>query len=225
MHWLFELAPSNVVLVVQNIHFTIRHVLRFYALPATSFIRPIATILHLRRGGGSDEGGVSLVQVLGLALLAVLFAISLCPYQTMPPPYPSTHLPLGEPELALTPSLGSDPLVLLERAAHDAGCDRDVAVVAVQTVNCGSPGTCEVREAYEMPAAFHANAIVMVGWGVSEVWGGVQFELGVVKGWTELARKFAARRNERHVIHYRPLEMFISLEDPRNDIVHLLLRD
>jgi hypothetical protein len=51
------------------------------------------------------------------------------------PPSVCTHLPLGEPELALAPSLGSDALVFLERAADDARGDGDVAVVAGRTVN------------------------------------------------------------------------------------------
>lgn len=47
----------------------------------------------------------------------------------------STHLPLCEPEFAVAPSLGDNALVLLERAAHDARCYGNVAVVAVKRVN------------------------------------------------------------------------------------------
>ena len=47
----------------------------------------------------------------------------------------STHLPLCEPEFAVAPSLGDNALVLLERAAHDARCDGNVAVVAVWVVS------------------------------------------------------------------------------------------
>lgn len=117
-----------------------------------------------------SRSGVGLVQVLGLALLAVLTGVN-----PILPPMESacTYRPLGELELALASSLGGNPLVLLERATDSTGCDRNVAVVAIQSVrtsfNCDMPGPCRVRSAYERPAAFHANAIVMVGGVISGV--------------------------------------------------------
>lgn len=82
-----------------------------------------------------------------------------------------TYFPLGEPDLALAPTLSNDSLLLLERAAHDAGCDRNVAVVTVQIISPDYECLKAHRErlAYERPAAFHANAIVMVGCVVSGV--------------------------------------------------------
>jgi hypothetical protein len=114
------------------------------------------------------DGGVA--QLLDFALLAVLRARqspALCPIVRLsPPPWLSTHLPLGEPELALAPALGDDALVLLQRAAHDARCDCDVAVVAVQTCQLRVPGGTKAPSTYVRPAAFHANAIVMVVCGL-----------------------------------------------------------
>ena len=45
------------------------------------------------------------------------------------------YLPLGEPQLHLAPPLRSNPFVILERAAHDARSDREVAVVAIAIVS------------------------------------------------------------------------------------------
>lgn len=42
-----------------------------------------------------------------------------------------TNRPLGKPEVHLSSLLGSQPLVLLERATDNARCDGEVAVVAV----------------------------------------------------------------------------------------------
>lgn len=89
-------------------------------------------------------GGIGLclerrsVELLQLALLAVL-PIPLAQPNFLNPSHAIilTHLPLGEAEFALAPSLGSDALVLLERAAHDARCDGNVAVVAVQQSMAG----------------------------------------------------------------------------------------
>jgi len=81
------------------------------------------------------------VQLPALALLAIL------PLPSVPvrfPPYLSlflsllasrvqTHLPFGKSQFALTPPLGNDALLLLERAAHDTRCDGDVAVVATSS--------------------------------------------------------------------------------------------
>ena len=126
--------------------------------------------VHVRLGRlGSGLGGLSLdsgvAQLLDLALLAVLRArqSSAVPCSSHTSAPLSTHLPLGEPELALAAALGNDALLLLERAANDARGDRNVAVVAVtgcQWRGSGRPGGIM---AYERPAAFHANAIVMVG--------------------------------------------------------------
>jgi hypothetical protein len=77
-----------------------------------------------------------------------------------------THLPLGETELALASSLSSNALVLLQRAAHDARCDGDVAVVAVQKCQLRILGAVKATATYVRPAAFHANAIVMVVCGL-----------------------------------------------------------
>jgi hypothetical protein len=43
-----------------------------------------------------------------------------------------SYLPLGEPELHVPPGLGGEPLLLLERAAHDARGYREVAVVSME---------------------------------------------------------------------------------------------
>jgi hypothetical protein len=84
-----------------------------------------------------------------------------CPTQPSSP-LVITHLPLGETKLALAPSLGSDALVFLQRAAHDARCDGDVTVVAVQNCQLRLLGAVKASATYVRPAAFHANAIVMV---------------------------------------------------------------
>lgn len=116
---------------------------------------------------GLGRGNVGLVQVLVLALLAVLICVNQYPLAIVAS---FAYRPLGEPELAHASSLGSDPLVLLEGAADSAGCDRNVAVVAVQRVRaCDFFAACKGRRAYERPAVFHANAIVMVGGVVSGV--------------------------------------------------------
>jgi len=44
-----------------------------------------------------------------------------------------SYLPLCESKVHLSSSLGDQSLVLLERSAHNAGCDREVAVVAAIT--------------------------------------------------------------------------------------------
>jgi hypothetical protein len=134
----------------------------------TPSISCLALHIRLRRlasGLGSLGLDSSVAQLLDLALLAVLRArqscVLPCSSQTSAPL--STHLPLGEPELALAAALGNDALLLLERAAHDARGDRNVAVVAVTGCQRRGSGRREGIVAYERPAAFHANAIVMVG--------------------------------------------------------------
>lgn len=100
-----------------------------------------------------------------------------------------SYLPLCESEFTVAPSLGSDALVFLERATHDARCDGDVAVVAVQyrqLLCCRGDIGCM---AYVRPAAFHANAIVMVGCGFVGV-EGMRVAGAVVEG-AELRRDFA----------------------------------
>ena len=72
-------------------------------------------------------------------------------------PFLCTHLPLGEAEFALAPSLSSNALVLLERAAHDARCDGDVAVVAAQMLVSrpnGGSGTSRFREGVRETGGF-----------------------------------------------------------------------
>lgn len=54
---------------------------------------------------------------------------------TLPPSrscWRPTYRPLGEAQLLLATALGGDSLVLLQAAAHDAGSDGEVAVVAVR---------------------------------------------------------------------------------------------
>jgi hypothetical protein len=144
------------------------------------------------------DGGVA--QLLDFALLAVLRARqspALSPIVRLsPPPRLSTHLPLGEPELAHATALGNDALVLLERAAHDARGDRNVAVVAVTSCQRRGSGRREGSWAYERPAAFHANAIVMVG----RVFVGVGFA-GCGWGWRcwieDSREPFGARPSSR----------------------------
>jgi hypothetical protein len=151
---------------------------------------------HLSRGlslGRSLGGDGSVVQLLDLALLAVLRALSVPSRCTRCFPYPlQTHLPLGEPELALATALGENALVFLEGSADDARCDRDVTVVAVR--NCQLRrlrGRLERGGAYERPATFQADAIVMVGWGVDGVVGRFAVADGV--GGVELKVADAAR--------------------------------
>jgi hypothetical protein len=149
-------------------------------------------------GSLSLDGGVA--QLLDFALLAVLRARqspALSPIVRLsPPPWLSTHLPLGEPELAHATALGNDALVLLERAAHDARGDRNVAVVAVTSCQRRGSGRREGSWAYERPAAFHANAIVMVG----RVFVGVGFA-GCGWGWRcwieDSREPFGARPSSR----------------------------
>lgn len=132
------------------------------------FIQPLLASLHLRRCRGLGGDSVGLSQVLQFALLAVLPYVNFCERSRVSL---CTYVPLGKPDLALASALGSDSLILLERTTHDAGCNRNVAVVTVQGVrfNCGCLGARRGRMAYERPAAFHANAIVMVECVVSEV--------------------------------------------------------
>lgn len=69
-----------------------------------------------------------------------------------------TDLPLCEPQIHLSTTFGSHSLVILERTTDDTGRNCQVAVVAVLAVSAGVG--VEAEERYEMPAAFHANAIV-----------------------------------------------------------------
>lgn len=140
-----------------------------------------ATHLSGRLSLGRSLGLEScVVQLLDLALLAVLPVVSL-QFLVLMPLYPlSTHLPLGEPELALAPALSSDALVLLEGSADDARCDRDVAVVAVRKCQLRCSRTQLQRsEAYVRPAVFQAADIVMVGWGLTGRWVGLRVADGV----------------------------------------------
>lgn len=125
-------------------------------------------IVRLGACGLSIRSRVGIGQVLHLALLAVLFVLWSAPFTL--PLYPfstmtSTHLPLGEPQFALAPLLSGNALLLFQRATHDARCDRDVTVVAVGNQQLLRNWRARSEQgAYEIPAAFHANAIVMVGW-------------------------------------------------------------
>jgi hypothetical protein len=168
VHWLSRISSTRPALIVQNIHV---HPPSQPPPPPPGVLRlSIPSASHcswspnLRRRCGLACGSIGLVQVLGLALLAVLPFVN---HHSVPIASSCTYHPLGELELGLASSLGSDPLVLLEGAADGARCDRNVAVVAVQRVrtgcNCDFFAACKGRRAYERPAAFHANAIVMVG--------------------------------------------------------------
>lgn len=44
----------------------------------------------------------------------------------------STHLPLGESQVHVSPALGCESLVVLQTSAHDAAGDGEVAVVAAR---------------------------------------------------------------------------------------------
>lgn len=71
-----------------------------------------------------------------------------------------TDLPLCKSQVHLSTALSSQSLVLLQGPTHDTGSDCEVTVVAVSFVSrmvFGFAGS----QAYEMPAAFHANAIVI----------------------------------------------------------------
>ena len=71
-----------------------------------------------------------------------------------------TDLPLCKPQVHLSTALSSQSLVLLEGPTHDTGSDCEVTVVAVSFVSRKPEGPVG-HSAYEMPAAFHANAIVI----------------------------------------------------------------
>jgi hypothetical protein len=127
----------------------------------------------------------SSIQVLDISLLAVLSSISACSEPISISLLSSasiTHLPLGKPELALASSLSDDALVFLQRATHDARCDCDVAVVAVRACQLRIPQNHKASLTYVRPAAFHANAIVMVGCGFEGLCGfaGCGWALGKV---------------------------------------------
>jgi hypothetical protein len=71
-----------------------------------------------------------------------------------------TDRPLCKSQVHLSTALSSQSLVFLERPTHDTGSDCEVTVVAVSFVSRQSSGLVDYM-AYEMPAAFHANAIVI----------------------------------------------------------------
>lgn len=50
----------------------------------------------------------------------------------LPPVAESTHLPLGESQVHISPALGGESLVVLQASAHDAAGDGKVAVVAAR---------------------------------------------------------------------------------------------
>ncbi len=94
-------------------------------------------------GRGALDGrlGVGLGQVLDFALLAVLYSRTSRPSAPSVPVRPNvshpdllrpTYRPLREPQVLLAPALGRNSLVLLQAAAHDAGSDGEVAVVAAK---------------------------------------------------------------------------------------------
>jgi hypothetical protein len=86
-----------------------------------------------------------------------------------------THLPLGKSQVHLSSALGSQSLVLLERAADNTGGDGHVTVVAVnqiqQSAFCSSCSCRRLRargvaalagSPHLRPAAFQAATIVTV---------------------------------------------------------------
>ena len=98
--------------------------------------------------GALDGGlGVGVSQVLDLALLAALHP-KRKPILGQPPLFPfvrsgsvvassllrrvPTYRPLGETQLLLAAALGDEAVLLLQAAAHDAGSDGEVAVVAAE---------------------------------------------------------------------------------------------
>lgn len=167
----FRLPDANAGLIVQNIHSPCLNPKAPHAAASSSDLQPFSIIsINLRRCLGRSSC-VCLVHVLHLALLAILYSASaVCPTPTTL--FITTHLPLGEPELALTPPLRSDALVLLERAAYDARCDRNVAVVPVASSIAGfrANGAMRgVRDAGGFPRECHCDGWMRC-WGLGGGW-------------------------------------------------------
>jgi len=104
---------------------------------------------------------VGLSHALHLALLAVLYSTLVssnasCAHFSAVP----TDLPLCKSQVHLSAALSSQSLVFLQGPTHDTGSDCEVTVVAVSFVSRTQLDFVRVA-AYEMPAAFHANAIVI----------------------------------------------------------------
>lgn len=96
----------------------------------------------LRRSALGHGSSVGCSEVLGVTLLAVLLrelSVSFPPIAACSnSQFSNTYRPLGETQVHLATTLGSNSLILLEAAANGAGRNGQVAVVAIKVVMLAS---------------------------------------------------------------------------------------